>query len=259
MPGFESPNYTQTPNDLFDRLLPEMGEAELKVTLALIRLTFGWHTTRARASISYLMQATGLSNRHVIAGSKAAIERGTFKKFHNRTGSIYELVIVTKSDNDALGSDFRSQANDENDASGSELRSHNKEKDTDTLNKREGLSHDVTNQRDPNLRHPGVVSYRSILHITANRLQRKSISETVTDFDLWTGTLIHWAGHGWSKFNVTGMLDMYSKGGPASCHLCSGNGRQNVPTWKRPTQHSEDEDAAFARLNPQLTSTGETQ
>src|SRR3990167_3655585 len=40
---FESPNHTQTPNDLFESLMQQMTEAELKVTLAVIRGTLGYH------------------------------------------------------------------------------------------------------------------------------------------------------------------------------------------------------------------------
>ena len=34
MPTFESPNYTQVPNDLFEIHMASMGQAELRVVLA---------------------------------------------------------------------------------------------------------------------------------------------------------------------------------------------------------------------------------
>src|SRR5438046_638004 len=40
--GFSAPRYTQVPDELFDILLPILTEAELKVTLYIIRRTFGF-------------------------------------------------------------------------------------------------------------------------------------------------------------------------------------------------------------------------
>ena len=42
MSGFQAPNFTQTPNDLFDIYLADLGHAELRVLLAVIRETYGW-------------------------------------------------------------------------------------------------------------------------------------------------------------------------------------------------------------------------
>ena len=58
--GFESPNYTQVPNDLFDRL-KEFEKADLKVLLAVIRATFGYHRDRAKITTREMATLTGLS------------------------------------------------------------------------------------------------------------------------------------------------------------------------------------------------------
>ncbi len=70
-----APNYTQTPNAIYD-LLPAMGEAELRVTLAVVRETFGWHRQEAPLSLADLERLTGLSRQGVINGVQAAIGRG---------------------------------------------------------------------------------------------------------------------------------------------------------------------------------------
>ena len=41
--GFAGPNYTQVPNEIMDRLLPDLTGADLKVLLYLARWTFGFH------------------------------------------------------------------------------------------------------------------------------------------------------------------------------------------------------------------------
>jgi hypothetical protein len=68
MSGFTSPNHTQTPNDLFEVHLPEMGYAELKVVLVVVRHTFGYHRRGVRLSVSEMEAATGLSRKSVQDG-----------------------------------------------------------------------------------------------------------------------------------------------------------------------------------------------
>lgn len=80
MKGYDSPNYTQTPNELFDALLPDLSLAELKVTLAIIRQTFGWHRDSHELSISFLMKASGLSRQAVVDGLERALARGYVKR-----------------------------------------------------------------------------------------------------------------------------------------------------------------------------------
>ena len=48
MPGFAYPNHTEVPNDFFDDMLAEIGEAELRFTLAIIRATRGYHVMQSR-------------------------------------------------------------------------------------------------------------------------------------------------------------------------------------------------------------------
>jgi hypothetical protein len=53
--GFTSPRYTQTPDELFDVLLPVLSGAELKVLLYIIRRTFGWRKEADMISLSQIM------------------------------------------------------------------------------------------------------------------------------------------------------------------------------------------------------------
>lgn len=76
---FQSPNYTQVPNDFFD-MLPNMKEAELRVTIAMIRQTFGFHRRGFKMSITELAQKTGLSEQGTRNGVEDAEARGTFTR-----------------------------------------------------------------------------------------------------------------------------------------------------------------------------------
>lgn len=80
MTGFASPNHTQTPNDLFDVLLAEIDSlAELKITLAVIRKTLGYHKKKDPISFTQLQKVTGLKSQAVQSGIEKAIARGTIE------------------------------------------------------------------------------------------------------------------------------------------------------------------------------------
>jgi hypothetical protein len=93
--GFQSPNWTETPNDLFDEYMALMGNAELRVVLAIVRQTRGWHRTSTKFSISKLRRMTGLSHNGVTSGAKQAEARGLITRTNpsDITSAEWELVI----------------------------------------------------------------------------------------------------------------------------------------------------------------------
>jgi len=60
--GFQSPRYTQVPDELFDELMPFLSGAELKVLLYITRKTFGWKKDSDNISISQMLN--GVERRH---------------------------------------------------------------------------------------------------------------------------------------------------------------------------------------------------
>lgn len=96
--GFSSPNYTQTPNDLFETLMRQMSDCELRVVLVAVRKTLGYHKTHEAISLTQFMEMTGLSKQGVIDGLEAALTRGVLRELakRGRRGvKLYELVIET--------------------------------------------------------------------------------------------------------------------------------------------------------------------
>jgi hypothetical protein len=92
--GFDEPNYTQTPNRLFDEIMKEIDTmAELKVTLALIRQTTGWHRRYVTFGIQKIANMTGLARNSVISGTEAAEARGTIRRIPTDGEAKWELVI----------------------------------------------------------------------------------------------------------------------------------------------------------------------
>jgi hypothetical protein len=73
------PNYTQVPNLLFDHMA-DMGEAELRCTLAIVRKIIGYHKDKPEpVSYSQLETLTGMSRPAVVKGIEASIIRGWIK------------------------------------------------------------------------------------------------------------------------------------------------------------------------------------
>lgn len=98
-----APNHTQTPNALLDEVLPEIDSlAELKVTLAIVRQTFGWHREAKVLSISRLEQLTGLSHRHAVEGARRAVERGYVQRERVGQSHAYTLRVASSQGEPAL-------------------------------------------------------------------------------------------------------------------------------------------------------------
>lgn len=64
--GCRTPRFTMLPNDVLDALMPRLTGAQLKVVLAIARLTFGWHEPVNAASLTDLANRTGLNRRSIL-------------------------------------------------------------------------------------------------------------------------------------------------------------------------------------------------
>lgn len=92
MSGFQKPNHTQTPNELFDIHMRDMEMSELKVVMAIIRQTKGWHRTEATYSIGAIATLTGMSWNSVTTGAEAAEKRGLIRRIPDSSPARWELV-----------------------------------------------------------------------------------------------------------------------------------------------------------------------
>jgi phage replication O-like protein O len=71
-----------------------MKEAELRVTLAICRYTFGWHKKEDEISLSRLQEMTGLSRQGVIQGIEAGMQRGVIRRRPRGQSFMYRLRLV---------------------------------------------------------------------------------------------------------------------------------------------------------------------
>lgn len=91
--GLPSPNYTQFPNIILDRLHEIETEAELRVICVIVRKTLGWHKEKDRISLTQLQQHTGMSRQGVIDGTSRALARGWIDREVSGRGFTYSLLI----------------------------------------------------------------------------------------------------------------------------------------------------------------------
>jgi Bacteriophage replication protein O len=113
--GFDSPAFTQTPDQFFDELAPKLTEAELRVLIYIMRRTFGFRKNADAISISQLTTGipgfdigTGMHRTSVLRGCKGLIEKSviTVAKVKSENGeydtNVYALRfapgVVAQSD-----------------------------------------------------------------------------------------------------------------------------------------------------------------
>lgn len=95
--GFSSPSWTMVPDEVFDMLMPELSNAELRVTLYIVRRTFGFKKTDDDISLRQMVQGittkdgrvldggTGLSKASVARGVNGLVEKGIIEKTRNQS------------------------------------------------------------------------------------------------------------------------------------------------------------------------------
>jgi len=90
-PGGE---WTKIPNAILDAM-PKMGDAELRVVLAILRKTTGWQKECDVISLTQLEHMTGLGRRHIIKALNTALANGWIdREPAKRNGFCYRLVTL---------------------------------------------------------------------------------------------------------------------------------------------------------------------
>lgn len=99
----ESPNFTQIPNALLGNiargnkvepgLMTQLQGSELKVYLAVCRMTFGYHQSERRASLQMMMDLTGLSKPAVHSAAKRLEELGLIELNQDGGVTLWKAVV----------------------------------------------------------------------------------------------------------------------------------------------------------------------
>lgn len=94
---FEHPNYTQVPNHFIDEIVPEMTSmSEIKVTILVLRATFGFGEAERLLPVTEIMRRTGLSKPSVVDGLQRAIVRGYVGRRRSKDGFVYGTRVRSK-------------------------------------------------------------------------------------------------------------------------------------------------------------------
>jgi len=225
MSDVPKPGYTMVPNAVFS-MLSELGFAELKVILAIIRKTAGWQKEWDRLSVTQLEELTGLGRPSVVEGLEAAIKRGLVERRPISNSYEYKTVNLLNQLTNLNGEVSEPLSVKQVNRSEPKMVKLLNTQKKDSKEKKE-------RERDaPTLDflHEGVTTWkqltgrRNITPVNANL-----IANAVTDTDRWAEVVKAWIGRGFKPENITGMLDWYThpeKMKPAT------NGRQ--PPEERP-------------------------
>ena len=77
--GFQSPNTTQVPDEVFDKLLTVLSGAELKVLLYIIRRTFGFKKASDNISLAQMLGGITTSEGRVLDGGAGLTKKTLLK------------------------------------------------------------------------------------------------------------------------------------------------------------------------------------
>jgi phage replication O-like protein O len=204
MSSYVKPNYTQIPNQLLDEQLAEMGEAELKITLAVCRKTFGWHKDSDRISLSQFQELTGLSRQGAVNGIEAALARGTIQREAHGNSYLYSLVVNVVDQSADEGSQRSRPA-------ASQRSRHTKE----SIKETEKIKEKKLGRKAP--AHMSLDIYREVFRRHVPTIYQKQVIESVGDVEAdwhrWGKACKTWLGHGWNPGNIIDLLEYHKNDG----------------------------------------------
>ncbi len=90
--GFQSPNYTQIPDEVFDVLLPRLSGAQVKCLLYVLRRTFGFKKSHDNISLSQVVNGIKTRDGKILDGG-AGVAKGTASQALN---DLVELGVLIK-------------------------------------------------------------------------------------------------------------------------------------------------------------------
>lgn len=203
-PDTNQPTYTKVPNALLDAMA-DMGNAELRVALAIVRKIAGWGKECDVISLTQLETMTGLARQHIIKALNTIEQQGWItREPAKRNGFCYRLVTLSyqlpKGTSNLGSPDLVTLGNQ------SLVTLSNTQKKT--IKKKKERESDAPTL---DFLHEGVTVWKQLTgkrNITP--VNASLIANAVTDTDRWQSVIKAWIGRGFRPDNVTGMLDWYA-------------------------------------------------
>lgn len=247
----DQPGYTRIPNEIIEAM-PLLGNAELRVLLAIARKTLGWQKECDRISVSQLATATGLTSRNTQSALTSLLEKGlivrepagkqtycySIKPYPLGTQLDNHIPSDTMSPRDTVPYPLGTQLNDKPYPLGITQKKDLKEKKE---RGREARAPTPPKQINLSSLSEAVEVYKSQTGVKAiPPATANAIADTVIDLPHWSIVLAAWLGAGFNPKNTTGMLDWYLHPDKMTRKNGSnGNGTTNRSLRSQPRQDIE--------------------
>lgn len=239
----DQPNYTRIPNDIIEAM-PTLGNAELRVLLAIARKTIGWQKECDVISTRQIEAMTGLGHRHVLAALDSILAKGLIDRTPaKRRGFCYRLVPlgdqfpkVTSSPRVPDLVTLGDQSSLDPVPLGYQQKKDSKEKKEKSVSARSRTPR--TRQTSLDSLHEAVAIYKQLTNKSPPPTTATLIATTVVDSVAWHAAVKGWCDRGYKAGNVEGMIDWYLH--PEKQQQRSMNGSNNGKHVRSGTgQHSE--------------------
>jgi len=216
----DQPSYTRLPNDIIEAM-PSLGNAELRVLLAIARKTVGYQKECDRISVSQIAKMTGLTSRNTQQAITALLKRDLIaREPAGKQTYSYTLKTISLGDTDQnhIPSDTISLGDTEPYPVGTQLEEKpyplgtTQKKD---LKEKKEKSVSATNRtprtRQTNLDsfHEAVTIYKQLTNKSPPPTTATLIATTVVDSAAWQAAIKAWCDRGFKPGNVEGMIDWY--------------------------------------------------
>jgi len=247
----DQPTYTRVPNDLI-AAMPSLGNAELRVALAIARKTVGYQKECDRISVSQIVDMTGLTSRNAQQAITSLLKKGVIERTPaGKQAYCYSLKTISLGDtvDDHIPSDTISLGDTDPYPVGTRLGAKpyplgtTQKKDLKEKKERDGsrIARSPPTPKQTNLDsfNEAVVIFKELSgkkHITP--ALTTLIVTRVSDLDKWRATINGWVGCGYNVMGVKDMLDWYDHPEKMAARLDRSN-RNAKPLRPNLNGHSE--------------------
>ena len=217
----DQPGYTRIPNDIIEAM-PYLGNAELRVLLAIARKTVGFQKSGDRISVSQIEGLTGLTSRNAQKAIGALLEKGHISREQvGKQSYSYSLQTISPRDtvSDHIPNDPISPRDTDPYPLGTRINPKPYPLGTtqkkDLKEKRKGSERATRATPPPKQASMSSFSESVKLYKDLTGLKQiapvlaDKIADVVIDLQHWRTVLTDWLGAGYSAKNTDGMLDWY--------------------------------------------------
>jgi len=232
----DSPNYTQIPNDILGDILrgniispglmAELEGSELKVLLAVCRLTFGFHQDQRRASLTMIQELTGLSRQGVINAANNLEEKGLIARYKDGGVTLWQIIVNNNDIIDDSASQLSRPQIDITKPSTSQLsRLPSQLSRPDSQLSRLPSKKETKKETNKKTISP---AFKIFVDISGTYGIKKywlnkivsTVGSNPDDLEKWKSVVVAWSGRGYRSTNIEGQFDWFQNGIPSQ----NGNG-----------------------------------